>query len=154
SFGDHGRLFLNRHTPDNATYFGFNGPLVVGDVIILGGNGGGGDEGYGDSGFDARATPEDIRAFDVRTGKLVWQFHVHKSDTWGAGAYVGNMAAWAPLSVDERLGILYVPTSAPTVSEYGGERPGDNLYSDCLLALNAKTGQLIWYFQMVHHDLW
>jgi glucose dehydrogenase len=154
SFGDHGRLFLNRHTPDNAAYFGFNGPLIVGDVIVLGGNGGGGDDGYGDSGFDARATPEDIRAFDVRTGKLVWQFHVHKSDTWGSGDYVGNMAAWAPLSVDERLGIVYVPTSAPTVSEYGGERPGDNLYSDCLLALNAKTGQLIWYFQMVHHDLW
>jgi quinoprotein glucose dehydrogenase len=154
SFGEGGRVFLNRHTPDSAPFFGFNGPLVVGDLIILGGNGGGGDDGYGDSGFDARATPEDIRAFDARTGKLVWRFQVHKADTWGSGAYVGNMAAWAPLSVDEQLGIVYVPTSAPTVSEYGGERPGDNLYSDCLLALDAKTGQLVWYFQMVHHDLW
>jgi glucose dehydrogenase len=64
------------------------------------------------------------------------------------------MAAWAPLSADEQLGIVYVPTSAPTASYYGGHRPGNNLYSDCLLALDAKTGKLIWYFQMVHHDLW
>ena len=64
------------------------------------------------------------------------------------------MAAWAPLSADEQLGIVYVPTSAPTASYYGGHRPGNNLYSDCLLALDAKTGKLVWYFQMVHHDIW
>jgi glucose dehydrogenase len=157
SFGDRGRVSLNRNTPDNAPFFGWNGPLVVGDVIVIGGNGGGlAGGGYGDGGFDAWARPEDIRGFDARTGKQLWQFHVLKADTWGKGSaeHVGNMAAWAPLSADEQLGIVYVPTSAPTASYYGGHRPGNNLYSDCLLALDAKTGNLVWYFQMVHHDLW
>jgi glucose dehydrogenase len=156
-FGDRGRVSLNRHTPDHAPFFGWNGPLVVGDVIVLGGNGGGlAGGGYGDDGFTAWARPEDIRAFDVRTGKFLWQFHVMKPDSYGKGsaAHWGNMAAWAPLSADEQLGIVYVPTSAPSESYYGGQRPGNNLYSDCLLALEAKTGKLIWYFQMVHHDLW
>ena len=90
------------------------------------------------------------------TGRELWQFHLVKADTWGKGfaEHAGNMAAWAPLSADEQLGIVYVPTSAPTASYYGGHRPGNNLYSDCLLALEAKTGKLVWYFQMVHHDLW
>jgi glucose dehydrogenase len=157
SFGDRGRVSLNRHTPDNAPFFGWNGPIVVGDVIVVGGNGGGlSGGGYGDEGFNAWARPEDIRAFDVRSGKQLWQFHVMKADSYGKGSaeHLGNMAAWAPLSADERLGMVYVPTSAPTVSYYGGHRPGNNLYSDCLLALDAKTGKLIWYFQMVHHDLW
>jgi glucose dehydrogenase len=156
-FGEGGRVSLNRHTPDNAPFFGWNGPIVVGDVIVVGGNGGGlSGEGYGDDGFDAWARPEDIRGFDVRSGRQVWQFHVMKADSWGkdSAEHVGNMAAWAPLSADEQLGIVYVPTSAPTISYYGGHRPGNNLYSDCLLALNAKSGELIWYFQMVHHDLW
>ena len=157
SFGDHGRVSLNRHTPDSAPFFGWNGPIVVGDVIVVGGNGGGmSGEGYGDDGFDAWARPEDIRGFDVRTGKQVWTFQVLRADSWGkdSAEHVGNMAAWAPLSADEALGIVYVPTSAPTISYYGGHRPGNNLYSDCLLALDAKSGRLIWYFQMVHHDLW
>ncbi len=156
SFGEGGRVFLNRHTFDNAPYFGWNGPIVVGDVIVVGGNGGGGAGGYGDGGYDIWATPEDIRGFDVHTGKQVWQFHIVKADTWGKGfaAHAGNMAAWAPLSADVQTGIVYVPTSAPTASYYGGHRPGDNLYSDCVLALDAKTGKLIWYFQTVHHDMW
>jgi quinoprotein glucose dehydrogenase len=64
------------------------------------------------------------------------------------------MAAWASMTADEQLGYVYVPLSAPTVSYYGGHRPGENLYSDSLVVLNAKTGKLVWYFQMVHHDLW
>jgi glucose dehydrogenase len=156
SFGEGGRISLNRSGADKFSFFGFNGPIVVGDVIVVGGNGGGGEAGYGDSGFDAWAQPEDIRGFDVRSGKQLWQFHVLKPETWGKGSaeHVGNMAAWAPLSADEQLGMVYVPTSAPTASYYGGHRPGDNLYSDCLLALDARSGQLIWYFQMVHHDMW
>jgi len=154
SFGAQGRVLLDRHTPDNDPFAGFNGPIVVGDVIVVGGNGVGS---VGDSGFKAWASPEDIRAYDVRSGKQVWEFHVNKDDdSWGKGSgeHVGNMGAWAPLSADEQLGIVYVPTSAPTVSYYGGHRPGNNLYSDCLLAIDAKTGKLIWYFQMVHHDMW
>jgi quinoprotein glucose dehydrogenase len=156
-FGNGGRVSLNRQTPDKAPYFAWNGPLVVGDVIVVGGNGGGmSGEGYGDDGFDAWARPEDIRGFDARTGLQLWQFHVQRPETWGplSGQKVGNMAAWAPLSADEQLGIVYVPTSAPTISYYGAHRPGNNLYSDSLLALDARSGKLIWYFQMVHHDLW
>jgi glucose dehydrogenase/mono/diheme cytochrome c family protein len=162
-FGDRGRVSLNRHTPDNAPYFGWNGPIVVGDVIIVGGNGGGkAGGGYGDGGPEREARPEDIRGYDVRTGRQLWTFHLipqpgePERKTWGKGSadFVGNMAAWAPLSADEQLGYVYVPLSAPTNSYYGGHRPGANVYSDSLVALNAKTGRLVWYFQTVHHDLW
>jgi glucose dehydrogenase len=162
-FGQSGRVSLNRHTPDDARYFGFPGPVIVGDVIVVGGNGGGkSGEGYGDDGFEARSKPEDIRGYDVRTGKQLWTFHVlpqkgeRGAETWekGSGEFVGNMAAWASLTADEELGYVYVPLSAPTVSYYGGHRHGQNLFSDCLVVLNAKNGQLVWYFQMVHHDLW
>ena len=162
-FGDQGRISLNRDTPDHAKYFGWNGPLVVNDVIVMGGNGGGGpDGGYGDGGLQKEATPEDIRGFDVRSGKLLWTFHLLPrpgepgNETWGKESwkFSGNMAAYAPLSADARLGIVYVPTSAPTNDWYGGHRPGNNLYSDSLLALNIKTGKLMWHYQLVHHDLW
>lgn len=162
-FGENGRVWLSRHTPDNAGYFGFPGPFVVNDVIVVGGNGGGKTgEGYGDDGFESHSTPEDIRGYDIHTGKQLWTFHVLPRkgepgyDTWGKGSaeYMGNMAAWGSMTADEQLGYVYVPLSAPTVSYYGGHRPGNNLYSDCLVALNVKTGKLVWYFQMVHHDLW
>ncbi len=162
-FGENGRVWLDRHTPDQAGYFGYPGPFVVNDVIVVGGNGGGKTgEGYGDDGFNSHSTPEDLRGYDIHTGKLLWTFHVlpHKGEpgyeTWGKGSaeYMGNMAAWASLTADEQLGYVYVPLSAPTVSYYGGHRPGKNLYSDSLLCLNVKTGKLVWYFQMVHHDLW
>jgi glucose dehydrogenase/mono/diheme cytochrome c family protein len=162
-FGDGGKVSLDRHTPDNEHFVGYNGPLVVGDVIVVGGNGGGkAGSGFGDSGAEIESRPEDIRGYDVRTGRQVWTFHVMPQpgdparNTWGKGSadLVGNMGAWAPLSADEQLGYVYVPLSAPTNPAYGGHRPGDNLYSVCLVALNAKTGALVWYFQMVHHDLW
>jgi quinoprotein glucose dehydrogenase len=106
-FGEGGRVSLNRHTPDGAPYFGFNGPIVVGDVIVVGGNGGGKAGGdYGDGGPEIQAKPEDIRGFDAVTGKQLWQFHLIPGsgepghDTWGKGSaqLVGNMAAWAPTS--------------------------------------------------------
>jgi len=162
-FGENGRISLNRHTPDEARYFGFPGPFVVNDVIVVGGNGGGkSGEGYGDGGFEARAKPEDIRGYDIHSGKLLWTFHIlpHRGEpgyeTWGKGSaeFVGNMAAWGSMTADEQLGYVYVPLSAPTVSYYGGHRPGKNLFSDSLVVLNVKTGKLVWYFQMVHHDLW
>jgi quinoprotein glucose dehydrogenase len=162
-FGTGGRVSLNRHTPDGAPYFGFNGPIIVNDVIIVGGNGGGKTGfGYGDGGPEKESSPEDIRGYDVRTGRQLWAFHIlpHAGepghDTWGGGSadFVGNMGAWAPLSADESLGYVYVPLSAPTNSYYGGHRPGNNLYANSLVALNARTGKLVWYFQMVHHDLW
>lgn len=162
-FGENGRVWLDRHTPDQAGYFAYPGPFVVNDVIVVGGNGGGKTgEGYGDGGFDSHARPEDIRGYDIRTGKLLWTFHVLPQkgepgyETWGKGSaeYMGNMAAWASMTADEELGYVYVPLSAPTVSFYGGHRPGKNLYSDSLVVINVKTGKLVWHFQMVHHDLW
>src|SRR5271156_6122166 len=138
-FGENGRVSLNRHTPDEAGYFGYPGPFVVNDVIVVGGNGGGkSGEGYGDDGFEGRAKPEDIRGYDIHTGQLLWTFHVlpHKGEpgyeTWGKGSAetVGNMAAWGSMTADEQLGYVYVPLSAPTVSYYGGHPPGKNPFSD------------------------
>ncbi len=163
SFGDKGRVSLNRETPDQAVWFGFNGPIIVGDVIVMSGQGGGkAGGGYADGGNTKEARPEDIRGYDVRTGKLVWTFHILPRpgepgyDTWPADAasYSGNMGAWAPLAADEKLGIVYIPLSTTTNSFYGGHRPGDNLYSNSLIALDAKSGKLVWHFQMVHHDVW
>jgi quinoprotein glucose dehydrogenase len=162
-FGENGRISLNRHTPDDAAYFGFPGPFIVNDTIVIGGNGGGKvSGGYGDDGYDPHAQPENIRGFDIYTGKLLWTFHILPQkgepgyDTWGKGSadYTGNMAAWASLTADEQLGYIYIPLSAPTSSHFGGHRPGKNLYSDSLVVLNAKTGKLVWSFQMIHHDLW
>jgi len=162
-FGENGRISLNRHTFDEAKYFGFPGPFVVNDVIIVAGNGGGkASGGYGDGGYESKAEPEDIRGYDVRTGKQLWTFHILPRkgepgyDTWGKGSaeYVGNMAAWASLTADEELGYVYIPLTAPTASHYGGHRPGVNLYSDSLVCLDVKTGKLVWYFQLIHHDLW
>ena len=162
-FGENGRVWLNRHTPDEAAYFGFPGPFVVNDVVVVGGNGGGkAGAGYGDGGFDPKARPEDIRGFDIITGKLLWTFHILPQkgepgfETWGKGSaeYVGNMAAWASLTADEQLGYVYIPLTAPTASHYGGHRPGINLYSDSLVCLDVKTGKLVWHYQLIHHDLW
>ena len=162
-FGENGRISLNRHTQDDARYFGWPGPFVVNDVIVVGGNGGGkAGSGYGDSGYQSKAQPEDIRGYDIHSGKLLWTFHILPRqgepgyDTWGKASaeYVGNMAAWGSLSADEHLGYVYLPLSAPTASHYGGHRPGKNLYSDSLICLEAKTGKLVWYFQLIHHDIW
>ena len=162
-FGEGGRVSLNRGTPDEAAFFGFNGPLVVGDVIVLGGNGGGrAGGGYADGGRTKESTPENIRGYDVRTGRLLWTFHILPAegepgqDSWGgdSGRYYGNMGAWAPLAADEATGYVYIPLSAPTNPYYGGHRPGDNLYANSLLVLDARTGKYVWHFQMVHHDLW
>lgn len=109
-----------------------------------------------------RSGPGDIRAWDVLSGRLVWSFHTipHPGErgyeTWPKDAWktVGGANAWSGMSLDEKRGILYVPTASPKYNFYGADRIGADLFADCLLALNAETGKLIWYFQMVHHDLW
>ena len=101
-FGENGRISLNRHTPDEARYFGFPGPFVVNDVIVVGGNGGGkSGEGYGDGGFEAHAKPEDIRGYDIHSGKLLWTFHIlpHKGERatrLGAKVQRSLSATWLP----------------------------------------------------------
>ena len=106
--------------------------------------------------------PGYIRGFDVRTGKKLWTFHTiprpgeFGNETWEKGSwkYTGNTGAWAPLSGDEELGYVYVPVEMPTGDFYGGNRPGSSLFSDSLVCLDARTGQRIWHFQLVHHDIW
>ncbi|MES2645786.1 MAG: PQQ-binding-like beta-propeller repeat protein [Bacteroidota bacterium] len=108
------------------------------------------------------STPGDIRAFNIHTGKLEWVFHVipkpeeFGADTWAANARQRNGGAncWAGMALDEKRGIVFVPTASPSFDFYGADRPGQNLFANCLLALDAKTGKRIWHFQTTHHDLW
>jgi glucose dehydrogenase len=108
------------------------------------------------------SAPGDIRAFDVRSGKLAWTFHTIPRpgefgyDTWPKDAWrrVGGANVWSELTVDERRGIVYAPTASAKYNFYGVNRSGANLFSDCLLALDARTGKRLWHFQMVHHDIW
>ncbi len=108
------------------------------------------------------SAPGDIRAFDVRSGKQVWTFHSvpHPGEfgyeTWPKEAWksVGGANAWSELSLDVQRGIVYVPTASPKYNFYGANRKGANLFGDCLLALDARTGKRLWHFQMVHHDIW
>ena len=108
------------------------------------------------------SAPGDIRAFDVKSGKLAWTFHTipHEGEfgyeTWPKDAWktVGGANAWSEMSVDVPRGILYVPTASPKYNFYGADRKGANLFGDCLLALDIRTGKRLWHFQMVHHDIW
>ena len=108
------------------------------------------------------STPGDIRAFNINTGKLEWVFHVIPkpgeigADTWSDRARQRNGGAncWAGMALDEKRGIVFVPTASPSFDFYGADRPGQNLFANCLLALDAKTGKRIWHFQTTHHDLW
>lgn len=108
--------------------------------------------------------PGYIRAFNVRTGKLAWTFYTIPRPgevgytTWPKDSYrnpdIGAANNWSGMAVDRRRGILYVPTGSPSYDFYGGNRLGDNLFANCLLALDARTGKRLWHFQAVHHDLW
>jgi quinoprotein glucose dehydrogenase len=106
--------------------------------------------------------PGDLRAYDVITGTLVWQFHTiphpgeYGYDTWKKDAwlYVGGANTWGEISVDEKKGIAYFPTGSATYDFYGADRVGPDLFGDCLIALDARTGKRLWHFQAVHHDLW
>jgi quinoprotein glucose dehydrogenase len=106
--------------------------------------------------------PGDIRAYNVITGKLAWTFHTvphpgeYGYETWPKDAwkYSGGTNTWGEITVDEERGIAYFPTGSPTYDYYAADRLGDNLFANCLLALDARTGKRLWHFQMVHHDLW
>lgn len=156
SFGTNGRVNLKEglgRDPKALSLVQSTTPgRVFEDLLILGSAT---NQGYG-------SAPGDIRAFDVRTGKLVWTFHTvpHPGefgyDTWPKDAWkrVGGANCWGEMSLDEKRGIVYVPTASAKYNFYGADRHGKDLFADCLLALNARTGKLIWYFQMVHHDIW
>jgi quinoprotein glucose dehydrogenase len=108
------------------------------------------------------STSGDIRAFNIHSGKLEWVFHTipkpgeFGAETWNPDARKRNGGAncWAGMALDEKRGIVYVPTASPSFDFYGADRPGQNLFANCLLALDAKTGKRIWHYQTTHHDLW
>ena len=159
-FGDGGRVYLRYE--DGAAPAGrfsdSSGPIVVRDVVVISGLSGG----AGDRGNKKETVSEDARGYDVRTGELRWTFHAVPRegefgvDTWGNDSWkvAGDMGAWSLMSADEELGHVYVAFSAPTSAWYGGWRPGDNLFSNSLVALDAQTGERVWHYQMIHHGLW
>ncbi|HTM11548.1 MAG TPA: PQQ-binding-like beta-propeller repeat protein [Bryobacteraceae bacterium] len=103
-----------------------------------------------------------VRGFDVRTGKRLWIFHTIPLkgepgyETWekGSAEYTGNTGVWTQVTVDEQLGLVYLPVESPTGDYYGGHRPGNNLYGESLVCVDLKTGQRKWFYQLVHHPLW
>ncbi len=103
-----------------------------------------------------------VRAFDVRTGKRLWIFHTiprpgeFGNETWekDSWSYTGNTGVWGQITVDEQLGIVYLPVEMPTGDYYGGHRPGDGLFGNSLVALDVKTGKRLWHYQFIHHDIW
>ena len=171
-FGAGGSLReIDAHSGSPITSFGDNGrvDMRVGPIRPLGGpsatpgrvfenlflTGSQTGEGYG-------STPGDLRAYDIVTGKLAWTFHTipypgeFGYDTWPESAWkwAGGVNTWGEISIDEKRGIAYFPLGSPTHDMFGGDRKGANLFGNCLLALDARTGKRLWHFQTVHHDLW
>ncbi len=155
SFGENGRIDLRKglREPYQLQSITLTSPgTVFKDLIIVGGS----------MPETHPCSPGDIRAFDVRTGALRWTFHTIPRpgefgyDTWPKDAWkdAGSANNWAGMTVDTKRGIVYVPTGSAVFDFDGGDRVGDDLFSDTLLALDAETGKRIWYFQGVHHDLW
>jgi quinoprotein glucose dehydrogenase len=153
SFADHGKLDLKTGLDRGSRPLGSRTPgRIFENILILGSATG---EGY-------LAPPGDIRAFDVVSGKLLWVFHTIPRpgefgyDTWPKDAYkyMGGVDVWGEITVDEKRGIAYFPVASAKYELYGGDRPGNNLYADCLLALDARTGKHLWHYQTVHHDVW
>ena len=146
---------LDRPTLEDGQ-IGLNSPaIVVGDVIVVG------------AALLATAPTREfpagfVRGFDARSGAQLWTFHTipqpgeFGNDTWDNGSwrYSGNTGVWAPMSADEELGYVYLPVETPTNDLYGGHRPGDNLFAESLVCLDAKTGERIWHFQFIHHGIW
>ena len=155
AFGTDGRIDLRRglgRDPEKQSLVLTTPGIIYKDLLIVGGR-----------------TPEalpapagDIRAYDTRIGKLRWSFHTipHPGefgyDTWpkDAWTYSGSANNWAGMALDEKRGIVYVPTGSAASDFYGADRAGDNLFGNSLLALNAATGERIWHFQAVKHDIW
>jgi len=157
-FGDGGWVDLGKGLGGKVQerQLGFNSPpVIVGDMIVLGSV-------VSDGPRTLRMPPGHIRGFDVRTGEQQWIFHTVPQEgefgveTWldDSWKYSGNTNAWGPLSADEELGLVYVPVGTPTNDYYGGHRPGDNLFAESLVCLNAESGERVWHFQAVHHGLW
>jgi len=154
-FGDRGVVNLGFAPGTNTRYYWTGAPQICRDVVIVGAS-------MTDSPKNKEAPPGDVRAYDLRTGKLRWTFHVipragefgvetWKNDSW---KYTGHANLWSLISADEELGYAYLPLTSATSDMYGGHRPGDNLFANSLVAVRCSTGERVWHYQLVHHDLW
>ncbi len=155
SFGKNGSIDLRDglgRDPEKLSVVANTPGALYKDILVMGTRVG---EGPG-------ASPGHIRAYNVLTGEILWTFHTipqpgeYGYETWPKEAYttVGGANSWAGIAMDEERGIAYIPTGSAAFDWYGGDRHGENLFANSLLALNAKTGERIWHYQMVHHDLW
>jgi len=132
-------------------------PLVVKDVVIVGSS-----FKEGMTVVSHNNTKGNVRAFDVRSGKLLWTFNTiprpgeFGNETWENGSWAnnGNTGVWTQMTVDEELGLVYLPVETPTSDFYGGHRPGNNLFAESLVCVDLKTGKRKWHFQVVHHPIW
>ena len=167
-FGVDGEVDLTQgYDTRTVTQFAWrSAPLVVNDVVIVGSA----VTDFVNETMPARKEmpPGDVRGFDVRSGEQLWLFHTVPqegeagNETWltspdedrASWEYTGNTNMWAWPSADEELGYVYLPLSTPTNDYYGGHRPGDNLFAESLVCLDARTGERIWHFQAVHHGVW
>ena len=154
-FGDGGHVDLTIGPGPEGRFVWGGPPTVVRDVIVMG-------RSMSDTFETKEALRGDVRAFDVRTGELRWQFHTvpqageFGTDTWedGSWEYTGHAPVWSLFSADEELGYVYMPVTSSTSDMYGGHRGGDNLFSQSLVCVDATTGELVWHYQLVHHGLW
>lgn len=157
-FGKDGRIDLTQglsRPVDRKLYSVTSPPLICRDVVIVGSS-------VLDFPVKKEMPPGDVRAFDVRTGKLKWTFRSvpqegeFGNDTWedGSWKHTGAANVWTIMSADDELGYVYLPLSTPANDFYGGHRPGNNLFGESLVCVEAATGKRIWHFQMVHHGLW
>jgi quinoprotein glucose dehydrogenase len=132
-------------------------PIVVKDTVIIGSS-----MKEGQTPVTHNNTKGSVRAFDVRSGKLLWTFSTiprpgeFGNDTWENGSWAinGNTGVWTQITVDEDLGLVYLPVETPSSDWYGGHRPGNNLFAESLVCVDLKTGQRKWYYQVVHHPIW
>jgi quinoprotein glucose dehydrogenase len=157
-FGDNGivNLLTDLRWPTNPKNYGNTSPPVIyKDLVILG-------NGVADKFAYRQDPPGDVRAYNARTGKLAWTFHTVPMagkfgvETWGDGSekVTGHTNVWAPMTLDDGRGLLYLPVSTPSNDFYGGARPGQNLFADSLVCLDAATGKRKWHQQLVHHGVW
>jgi quinoprotein glucose dehydrogenase len=165
-WGTSGAIDLTKVGYDRGGVTGYrnsSGPIVVKDVIVVGGVPAPATD-YLNERVKAtkEAPPDDIRGFDAKTGKLLWTFHVvprpgeFGADTWlnDSNTYSGNSGVWSLLSADEELGYVYLPFEEATGDYFGGTRPGRNLFAESIMCLDAKTGKRVWHFQTLHHGIW
>ena len=156
SFGDGGSIDLKHDLGRDVSALALQSTtpgVLFGDLLILGMRVGEGP---------APAAPGHIRAFDVRTGKLVWRFNTIPQpgevgyETWPPNAYqyIGGVNVWTGFALDEQRGLVFCPIGSAAFDFWGGNRIGQNLFANCLLALDAKTGRRVWHHQLVRHDLW